>query len=270
MSGLVKLLRDPAKYLPIIPRMVLHRFCGVFQNRSFFLQGQMDIHPSSRWRSALTPQTGGFMIQGDAVNRRICNLEPHDNTRRDMLALLLRTVTEKKIPGAFAELGVYRGNTARLINQYAPERVLHLFDTFEGFTDRSVRGEERSTGFVIEGAQFSDTSLEAVRRFVQPNSNVHFHAGFFPESVPASLHDERFAFVHLDADLYEPTKAGLEFFYPRMSPHGVIVVHDYNAWIGARRAVDEFFAGKNELPVPMPDKSGSAVVVKSATTTNKS
>lgn len=32
--------------------------------------------------------------------------------------------------------------------------------------------------------------------------------------------------------------------------------------VSDRRAVDEFFADKPELPIPMPDKSGSAVVVK--------
>ena len=57
-------------------------------------------------------------------------------------------------------------------------------------------------------------------------------------------------------------REGLRFFYPRMSPRGSLLIHDYNAWPGARRAVDEFFADKGELPVPMPDKSGSALVIK--------
>jgi O-methyltransferase len=68
--------------------------------------------------------------------------------------------------------------------------------------------------------------------------------------------------VHLDADLYEPILEGLKFFYPRMPKHGMILVHDYNAWIGARKAVDDFFSDKPELVIPMPDKSGSALIVK--------
>jgi hypothetical protein len=47
-----------------------------------------------------------------------------------------------------------------------------------------------------------------------------------------------------------------------MSIRGIILVHDYNAWIGARKAVDDFFADKVELPVPMPDKSGSVLIIK--------
>lgn len=110
---------------------------------------------------------------------------------------------------------------------------------------------------------FSDTSLEQVRQFIGGNTaTLHFHKGFFPESIPAALNTETFAFVHLDADLYDPTLSGLRFFYPRVPGGGILVIHDYNAWPGARRAVDEFFADKKELPIPMPDKSGSAVVVK--------
>ena len=71
-----------------------------------------------------------------------------------------------------------------------------------------------------------------------------------------------FSFVHLDADLFEPTKNGLEFFYPRVSSEGIILIHDYNAWPGCRKAVDEFFFLKKESPIPMPDKSGSAIIVK--------
>jgi O-methyltransferase len=59
-----------------------------------------------------------------------------------------------------------------------------------------------------------------------------------------------------------PALSGLHFFYPRMPQDGILVVHDYNAWPGACRAVDEFFADKPELPIAMPDKSRSAVIIK--------
>lgn len=260
-SAVAKLLRDPGRYVPRIGKVALQQLCRVFQNRSFFLQGQMDIHPNSRWPTDLANVTGGFYPQGARAGRQICNLDPHDNTRRDMLVLLLRTLIEQQVPGAFAEVGVYQGLTARLVHHYAPERELHLFDTFAGFTERSSAPELHSVGHT--SATFSDTSLERVERFVhQQNGNVSFHPGFFPESIPAGLHHERFAFVHLDADLSEPILEGLKFFYPRMSPRGMLVVHDYNSWPGARRAVDEFFRDRPELPIPMPDKSGSVLIVK--------
>jgi len=256
-----KLISNPRKNFPLFVQERFRKSCRIFQDKSFFLQGQMDIHPRGHWPTPIVNITGGFFPGDDRKNRRICNLEAHDNTRRDMLVLLLRTVLERKVPGAFAELGVYKGLTARLIHHYAPERTLHLLDTFEGFTDRSAVTELRDLGHTTK--LFSDTSLEQVRRFIAATADtVHFHPGFFPESIPETLKSETFAFVHLDADLYEPTLNGLQFFYPRMPRWGILVVHDYNAWPGARRAVDEFFADKPELPVAMPDKSGSAVIVK--------
>jgi len=86
--------------------------------------------------------------------------------------------------------------------------------------------------------------------------------GYFPDSVDKKLEQTTFAFVHLDADLYEPTRNGLEFFYPRVSSGGIILIHDYNAWPGCRKAVDKFFRIKKEFPIAMPDKSGSAIIVK--------
>jgi len=259
---LSKLIRNPQKYIVLSFKILLQSMCYFFQGAPFFLQGQMDINPKSRWHNPdFVKLSGGFFPKGDQERRQICDLEPWDNTRRDMLALFLRTIDVSNIEGDFAEVGVYKGLTAKLIHYYAPARKLHLFDTFEGFTDRSVITEQQNTNLSISATHFSDTSLDAVKGYVAAkNANVFFWKGYFPESIPNGL--TTFAFVHLDADLYDPILKGLEYFYPRMSRSGIIVVHDYNAWPGARKAVDEFFADKNELPIPMPDKSGSAFIIK--------
>jgi O-methyltransferase len=227
------------------------------------MQGQMDINPKSKWYfNDFVSSTGGFYPKVDDTTRQICDLEPWDNVRRDMLVLLLRTIAERKVEGDIAELGVYKGYTAKLLHYYMPERKLHLFDTFEGFTDRSVIAEEENTGLARSGSDFADTSLKHVKDYIdQKNSNVLYYKGYFPETIPKDFNELRFAFIHLDADLYEPTMEGLKFFYPRMSQTGMIVIHDYNAWPGARKAVDDFFSDKSELPIPIPDKSGSVLIV---------
>jgi len=264
IQKLVKLLVDPKKYIPLSIKVAQQQICPLFQNTSFFMQGQMDINPKSRWYSDdFVKRTGGYYPINDYENREICNLEPWDNTRRDMLILLLRTIVEKNVEGDIVELGVYKGYTARLIHYYMPERMLHLFDTFEGFTERSVEAEKKNVEFQTSQSHFADTSIDFVKRYIsQKNSNVSYYKGYFPESIPSGFTKLRFALVHLDADLYEPTFEGLNFFYPLMSPKSMIIVHDYNAWPGARKAVDDFFADKDELPIPMPDKSGSVLIVK--------
>lgn len=260
----VKLFINPKKYIPLVFKVMQQQMCSLFQNTSFFMQGQMDINPKSRWHSDdFIKLTGGYYPITDNKNRQICNLEPWDNTRRDMLILLLRTIVEKNVEGDIVELGVYKGYTAKLIHYYMPERMLHLFDTFEGFTERSVVAEKRNVDFQVSKSHFADTSINFVKDYIsQKNSNISYYKGYFPESIPSNFTELKFALVHLDADLYEPILEGLKFFYPLMNPKSMIIVHDYNTWPGARKAVDDFFADKNELPIPMPDKSGSVLIVK--------
>ena len=246
---------------------------------AFYLQEQMDLYPVSRWHKPhFIVETGGFFLPSDTVERKICDTDPNDCVRRDMLVLLLRSVNERRVAGDLAELGVYRGSTARLFHQYMPDRTLHLFDTFEGFAKEDLTAEQQRKNFTsftggqwktshdeikVLGGLFCDTSVEKVLSFIQPqNENIKVYKGKFPSSVKDELHNAKFAFVHLDADIYEPTLAGLDFFYPRMSIGGVIVIHDYNTWPGARKAVQDFFAIKPEVPMPMPDKSGSVVIIK--------
>jgi O-methyltransferase len=179
-----------------------------------------------------------------------------------MIVLLVKKIIEENIAGKFAELGVYKGYTAKLIHKYAPEKELYLFDTFSGFNKKGTDIENKKTGDNINSNQFSDTSIDLVKNYINPNKNVYFYQGYFPENLPENFSEMKFALVHLDADLYDPTISGLNIFYNKMSTGGIIIIHDYNAWIGARTAVDEFFKDKAEKPIPMPDKSGSAIIIK--------
>ena len=184
-----------------------------------------------------------------------------DLARFYMLYLNIEQVLLEGVPGDFAELGVYKGNSACLLAFMARRsgRHVYLFDTFSGFDTRNFVGEDRSR----MAGHFSDTSLESVRALVGDES-VSYVRGFFPDSLAAITPPDRLAVVHLDCDLYEPMRAGLEQFYPRLSPGGVLFLHDYSSgeWPGAKRAVDEFLRDKPEPLILIPDKSGTAVLRK--------
>lgn len=249
---------DPAR------KIAVHRGMAEELRGGFvYLQQQMNIHPDSpRHKKEFVDLSGGFFPGEDKKGRNLKEFYSWDTTRRDMLLLLLREVEERKVDGAIAELGVYRGESARLFHHYAPERDLYLFDTFEGF-DATEAAMDRKSGQAVPEKLFADTSEEQVRQYVNPQSEkVKLFAGRFPDTVTDEVRGIRYALVHLDADLYEPIKAGLEFFYARLSKGGVIIVHDYNAWKGARKAVEEFLQTVPERGVPMPDQSGSFVLIK--------
>jgi Macrocin-O-methyltransferase (TylF) len=101
-----------------------------------------------------------------------------------------------------------------------------------------------------------------VRRRVGSSPNVVLRPGYVPDTL-AGLEDERFAFVLLDLDLLEPTRASLEFFYPRLSPGGYLVMHDYNNpesdW-ACKRALDDFLEDRPERLVELGDMWGSALI----------
>jgi O-methyltransferase len=226
------------------------------------VQHRMDIDERNRWfPKEFRKLFGGFNPPGE--QREYLRAFGLDHVRSDMLALLLREIVTDKIPGSIAELGVHQGASARLIHHYCPERRLYLLDTFEGFKTEDLKAETVPVGFNGKDA-FGDTSVELVRRNIAPvNDSLRFVRGWFPQSVTDEMRADRFAFVHLDADLEAPITAGLEFFWPRLEAGGMVVVHDYNAWPGARTAVDAFRARLRLLSIPMPDKSGSVVLRKS-------
>jgi O-methyltransferase len=224
----------------------------------------MDIDQRSWWHdSNFVSGSGGYFVPNDPTPRKVLPLEPWDTVRRDLIILLLREITVRNIKGHLAELGVYRGYSARVIHHYLPERKFYLFDTFTGFDKRDIKAEHVATGRKAEPVSFSQTGMErALKNICPQNGNIQVFPGYFPGSVPETLRDQQFAFVHLDADLYGPMLAGLSYFYEKMTPGGFILAHDFNSWPGSRKAVQEFFRDKPEVPIPMPDKSGSVLILK--------
>jgi O-methyltransferase len=185
-----------------------------------------------------------------------------DKTRFFNMWLQIERLKQSAITGEFAELGVYKGETARLIHLCDTERQLHLFDTFQGFKASDLEVEE-GDATTYTPRNFADTSTDRVKRYISGNDNITFHPGHFPEST-SGIGDIKYALVHIDADLYNPIKAGLEYFYPRLSPGGIIIVHDYNEkWRGALKAVNEFSENIPEVLVPVPDKDNSVMIIKS-------
>lgn len=184
-----------------------------------------------------------------------------DYVRLSTLELISYEINKKILSGNVAELGVYKGRFARYINQYFPDRILYLFDTFKGFDERDVISETKKE-FSSGEQDFSDTSVEAVLKLMPFPQKCNPVIGFFPDS--AKRIDDNFVFVSLDADLYEPIYNGLQFFYPKLVSGGYIFIHDFNneAYKGARKAVEQFCEEFKINYLPIPDVGGSAVILK--------
>ena len=178
------------------------------------------------------PKAWQYAVKNSLVPKELRKLERkyRDEVRFYNFWFQIERLKKDRVAGAFAELGVYKGDSANLIHLMDASRVFHLFDTFHGFRKEDLELETGKAA-TYTSRDFADTSLERVKSRLASEKFI-FHPGYFPETA-IEAQDDKFALVNMDADLYLPTKAGLEFFYPRLSPGGVIIIHDYNpdlAW----------------------------------------
>ncbi|MCR2745787.1 TylF/MycF family methyltransferase [Limnobacter parvus] len=224
---------------------------GFSNYRNIFIQYQPDSKVHFDQHSEFEQLSQKFTAENQKNNGG-------DISRLWSLMLNLKQLEEQGVQGDFAELGVWRGNTAAVLAHYAKQqgRQVFLFDTFEGFNANDLKGVDQKH---VEGA-FQNTSVELVRSIVGHVDCSHIVQGYFPESLQPEHAERTYSAVSLDCDLYEPMKAGLAFFYPRMPKGGIFFLHDYSShyWPGSKQAIDEFCAEHGVYIVLMPDKSGSA------------
>jgi O-methyltransferase len=172
-------------------------------------------------------------------------------------------ITENQTKGEVAELGVFQGEFARHINKLFLNKKLYLFDTFEGFSTHDVKKdlEIGSTEKVMEQKyNFSDTTEKFVLDRMEHPKNCIVKKGYFPKTAEGL--EERFAFVSLDADLYQPMLEGLKYFYPRLEKGGYIFIHDFfhEDFTGTRKAVLEYKSIEKIHYVPLGDNCSIAIV----------
>ena len=179
----------------------------------------------------------------------------NDYVRLAILELLCRRLNN--VPGAAAELGVYRGFFARCINQLLPDRKLYLFDSFEGFAEDAC-----ATDAFQEAHR--NTAIDKVLAIMPHPENITLKPGFFPESLEGL--EERFCMVSLDVDFYRTTLDGLRYFWPRMERGGYLMLHDWGSpkLPGVAEALADYEAeiGQKIPSVPLCDVGGTLVLCK--------
>jgi O-methyltransferase len=183
--------------------------------------------------------------------------------RSAVFKLIAERIREAGIEGALAELGVYRGDFAWQLNEQFPGRKLYLFDTFEGFHEQDIEAEIQIGPSKAKAHDFSDTREEDVLARMPFEKQIVLKKGHFPEITRGI--EEQFALVSIDVDLYAPTLAGLDYFYPRMNQGGIIILHDYNSrrFEGVRKAVQKYESDNGRLPiVPLSDLHGTAIIIR--------
>ncbi len=172
--------------------------------------------------------------------------------RRDrfysLVQLFRRTLN---LQGLMAECGCYRGlssyvlcSTLRQTQGAFNGEGFRIFDSFAGLS--VPQAEDQVDGVSVEANILRDmtrpgkfaAALEQVQGALAAFPHIRYFPGWIPQGFPPEP-DARYRFVHVDVDIYQPTRDSFEYFYPRLVPGGIIVSDDYN-WPGARKALAEF------------------------------
>lgn len=174
-----------------------------------------------------------------------------------MLDTAMDFVRHNDVQGDYFEFGVYAGATFQYAYHAAYDRGLknmkfHALDSFEGFSE--PKGHD-DIGLVTKGTRNCSEKqfLRNVRNAGVPLSSVTTTRGWFSDTLEGNgktvtdkkFGDKKIAVVWLDADLYEPTIAALNYLTPRLQD-GVVMMFDN--WFlfkghplrGERRAFDEW------------------------------
>lgn len=221
--------------------------------------------------SRISSQQERFPVEAtEADKATIRALRPYTMTSAERLWSLLnavRYVVDEDLPGDFAECGVWRGGSVmamagELARVGATDRRIWLYDTFAGMTAPTADDVEAVTGRTAQ-AMLQETAVDdgnnvwciAGRADVEANvraTGYPFEQFTLVEGdVAVTLHDQipdAISLLRLDTDWYESTRIGLEVLYPRLVVGGVCILDDYGHWLGARKAVDDYFDGLGRRP----------------------
>jgi hypothetical protein len=172
----------------------------------------------------------------------------------------VRYVITARIPGDIVECGVWRGGSSMMaamtLDELGARRPLWLYDTFEGMPppgEHDVRYSGESATSLLRSAErvpgawneWAWATVEDVRANMASTGYdaLEYVVGPVEETIPSRA-PEQISLLRLDTDWYESTRHEIEHLYPRLSDGGVLIIDDYGHWQGAKRAIDEYFAGR--------------------------
>lgn len=186
----------------------------------------------------------GFMLTSEIY--RIGNFLAHYELYKKIIEL----------PGDIVELGVFKGNSLiqfasfRELLENEKSRKIIGFDIFGEFPSSIVYESDRQfvsgwnknyqNDFLSQEDLYRSFELKNVKNIELVKGNIFDTLEDYKLKHPHM----KISLLHIDTDVYEPSKLALELLYDLVVSGGVIILDDYGTVEGETRAVDEFFADK--------------------------
>lgn len=164
------------------------------------------------------------------------------------------------VRGEIVEFGIFKGNfffrwiKFRDLLEQTNSRKIIGFDIFGDFPEASFeQDKDKRDAFVLETNGGKSISFEEINNLLEKqglNKNVDIIKGDILITLDQYLDKNphlKISLLHIDVDLYEPTKVILEKLYDKVTSGGIIIFDDYGAFAGTNKAVDDFFENKVEI-----------------------
>jgi Macrocin-O-methyltransferase (TylF) len=243
----------PAYYLRHLPRYLLHRrarglpWCDL----PALINPLREVKPRIYHSFPPPPEYARALRIMEEARIRLTMPRPR------VQALVGAWWAASRVVGDVIECGVYRGATSLLIALlgylHGIRQTVLMLDTFAGIPETSPYDVSRRRGEF----QVSANQVELIRRQARQlglEDRVEIQPGLFSTTFQSlETRPLRFAFVHIDANIYQGTLEACQFTIPRAAPGGIIVFDDYNGVcdLGARLAIEQYFYSAGVSPLPL-------------------
>ncbi len=217
-------------------------------------------------------------IESDEVFQRIYhNIKDYSLVGVERCYALYKSVSyviENNIEGDFVECGVWKGGSCMLMaytlmENGVTDRKIWLYDTFSGMAQPgendgdAEKAEWEQNKITEEKNNWCLGEREEVEQNLQltgyPTDNFRLIKGKVEDTIPATI-PSKIAILRLDTDWYDSTKHELAYLYPLLQKRGLLIIDDYGAWQGARKATDEYFSKNGPVFLNRIDYTGRLVI----------
>ena len=158
------------------------------------------------------------------------------------------------IPGDILEFGVFKGASFsrflsfRTILENQDSRKIVGFDDFGTFTVKGTK-DDRNFAKKFNNMLGKGIDQKKLEKLLKKNKHNNFELikGDVVKTLPTYLNRNKgfkIALLHLDLDIFRPTKYVLEKLFSRMQKNGIILIDDYSEIYGATKAIDDFLKKK--------------------------
>jgi hypothetical protein len=164
------------------------------------------------------------------------------------------------VRGEIVEFGIFKGNSffrwikfRELLEQTFSRKIIG-FDIFGDFPEANFDDDKAKRNAFVEetngGVSISFEEMNDLLNKQGLNENVDIIKGDILVTLDDYLDKNphlKISLLHIDVDLYEPSKHILEKLFDRVTKGGIIIFDDYGAFAGTNKAVDDFFNNNIEV-----------------------